>query len=295
MKALRSLLLLLLLAAPAAAQNPEPDALAVVRRLFDAMRMQDTAALRATFGPGARLIGAGVNPQGQPVARAVPIDAWLRGIAGARAPTDERIFDPELRVDQNLATVWTRYEFYAGDNFSHCGYDAFQLVNSAGQWKIVQVADTQRRGAEPCGRGTAPVNEARPTASDTAAVVTALQRVFDGMRTRDTLALKDAFITEGVVLGPGPEGSRATPVGAWTQELGRVQAAGEFRERMQKPEVRISDNLATIWTWYDFHIGEQFSHCGIDAAQLVRIGTGWKVAQLSYNVRRAPCQPPTRN
>jgi hypothetical protein len=37
----------------------------------------------------------------------------------------------EVQIDDNLAAVWTEYEFYVGKNFSHCGVNAFQLVKNA--------------------------------------------------------------------------------------------------------------------------------------------------------------------
>jgi hypothetical protein len=286
---------MLVLTAPTTAQNPAQDAVAVVRRLFDAMRAQDTAAMRTTLAATARLVATGTNQQGQPTVRAVPIDGWLRSVGGARARPDERIYEPEVRVDQNLATVWTRYDFFVGENFSHCGYDAFQLVRTGGQWRIVQIADTQRRGVERCAQGSGPAASTPPAPADTAAVVSALQRVFDGMRTRDSVGLREAFIPEGVLVGLQEDTLFPAPVASWVQTLARIPDSSEIRERMVSPEVRISDNLATVWTWYDLHMGERFSHCGVDAAQLVRTATGWKVAQIAYTTRRSPCEPPKQD
>jgi hypothetical protein len=82
--------------------------------------------------------------------RSVPIERWLAAVAGATISLDERIWDAEVRVDDNLATVWVKYELVAGGEFSHCGVDAFQLFRSAAGWKIFQIADTQRR--ENCRR-----------------------------------------------------------------------------------------------------------------------------------------------
>lgn len=131
-------------AAPAAAQSPEAEVLAVVERVFDGMRAADTAMIRATFHPDVRLITTGTR-DGQPFAGTVPIQAWLDGVAGADQVLDERIYDAEVRIADNLATVWTYYTLHIGDAFSHCGYDAFQLARTADGWKITQIMDTRRR------------------------------------------------------------------------------------------------------------------------------------------------------
>ena len=131
----------------AAAQASAPDSaiLATVTRLFDAMRARDTAALRAVFDSGARLVSAGTTREGAFALRITTIDEFVRAIGGLTMVPDERIFDPEVRQDGGLATVWTRYAFYADAQFSHCGVDAFQLGRTAAGWRIVALADTRQR------------------------------------------------------------------------------------------------------------------------------------------------------
>ena len=58
---------------------------------------------------------------------------------------DEKIWDPIVKIDGNMATVWVNYAFYVGDQFSHCGVNAFQLFKSATGWKIVNLTDTRRK------------------------------------------------------------------------------------------------------------------------------------------------------
>ncbi|HSL68973.1 MAG TPA: nuclear transport factor 2 family protein [Longimicrobiales bacterium] len=294
MKRLLGGALALALASPVTAQSADQEALGLVKALFDAMRLQDTTAMRGTMHPAMRLVGTGTNREGVPVARAFPIEGWLRSIAGAPGKPDERLFDPEVRVDGNLATVWTRYDFYVGETFSHCGYDSFFLAKTGGKWQIVQGADTQRRSPEQCGRGAAPAAVSPPSATDTAAVVAAVQKTFDGMLARDTAALRSVFMADARLQALSPDGTtlRTSAAAEWIGQIASAQ--DELRERMYDPEVRISDNLATIWTYYDFHRGAQFSHCGVDAVQLVRTADGWKIAHIAYTVRRTQCERPNK-
>ena len=57
-------------------------------------------------------------------------------------------------------------------------------------------------------------------------------------------------------------------------------------------EVRTDGGIASLITRYDFHRGSEFSHCGVDAFQLVRQPTGWIVSGLAYTVRRTGCTSP---
>lgn len=59
---------------------------------------------------------------------------------------DERITFDVIKIDAALATVWAPYKFYIGEQFSHCGVDAFQLVKLNGEWKIQYIIDTRRKG-----------------------------------------------------------------------------------------------------------------------------------------------------
>lgn len=141
-----ALLFTLVAGAPAAAQSADEDRAAVravIQKLFDGMRTRDTVAMKSVFADGAQLWG--VSPQG--ALSVSPMSAWISSVAGAPPGLllDEVLNDVEVRTDGNLANVWTYYDFFAGDSFSHCGYDAFILLRSAGEWKIVSVADSRRR------------------------------------------------------------------------------------------------------------------------------------------------------
>ena len=134
------------------AGQPDPEIRKTVERMFDAMRSRDTAALRAVFDTSAKLMTTRISPEGKPALRITPIDRFIQAIGSAPAGTalDERIFDVEVRQSDALATVWTRYLFYLGEQLSHCGYDSFQLFKSEQGWRIIAIADTQRReGCKP--------------------------------------------------------------------------------------------------------------------------------------------------
>jgi hypothetical protein len=144
MKRLLIMLVIALLPAPLSAQNDEAEVRAVIDRMFEALRQQDTTTMRSTFHPDFRLAITATR-EGQPVIRQVTADQFLTSIGGATNKLDEQIADVEVRIHDNLATVWNRYNFYVDEVIDHCGEDAFMLVRTTEGWKILQVADTQRR------------------------------------------------------------------------------------------------------------------------------------------------------
>jgi hypothetical protein len=122
-------------------------ALATVQRLFDAMRTRDTAAMRQIFDPGARLYGIRLRRDSSVTVQAISGSDFINAVASsAGGPVwNERMFSPEVRVSETLATVWTEYDFHAGSQFSHCGVNAVQLLKVGERWRIVSISDTRVR------------------------------------------------------------------------------------------------------------------------------------------------------
>ena len=149
MRVARLLLLCCLVAAgfprAAAAQGSDREAiLATVQKVFDAMRTRDTALLSQAFDSTGRLVS--VSARGTPSVSLLPPSQF--GASIARAPAgdvwNERIYDPEVRIDGNVAQVWAYYTFHRNTTFSHCGIDAFMLAKVGSTWKITQLADSRR-------------------------------------------------------------------------------------------------------------------------------------------------------
>jgi len=119
----------------------------VIESMFAALARGDTAGMRATFHPSGRVVQTGTR-EGKPFNRVNALDDFLRSIGSAAGrKLEEKIFDPTVQIEDNLAVAWSRYEFYVDGTMSHCGVDSYQLVNTGEGWKILHIVDTQRR---PC-------------------------------------------------------------------------------------------------------------------------------------------------
>jgi hypothetical protein len=136
-------------AVPLAAQQDKDAVLAVVKKVLDGMRTRDTALMRAQFAPGAHLVGID-SKSGKPEVKTIDPGDWIGAVGKGTGPAwDERIFDPVVAQDDNIAHVWAYYEFWRGPKLSHCGYDSFFLVKLGEGWKLSQVADTRRTDCKP--------------------------------------------------------------------------------------------------------------------------------------------------
>ena len=135
--------------------DDQPRVLATVEQLFDAMASQDRDALGRALDPEARLVRTS-SRDGEPATGSLSGADFIRRIAAHEGPPlVETIWDPEVRIEDNLATVWVSYNFFLGDRLDHCGEDTFQLARTAlFGWRIVAIADTSRRDGCAANRGS---------------------------------------------------------------------------------------------------------------------------------------------
>ena len=71
---------------------------------------------------------------------------------------------------------------------------------------------------------------------------------------------------------------------------GADDSGGRFEERWTaSPTVLIRGPIAVVWGEYEFRIDGAFSHCGIDAVDLVRIDGAWKIANWMWTVEKDNC------
>src|SRR5436190_1045039 len=130
------------------AQSTKDDNEAVkkpINDLFAGMKKGDTTLVRSAFAPNSFLQTIAKRKDGI-VVETEPLDSFLAIIGKPHKEAyDERIEFNTVRVDGELAMVWTPYQFYVDDKFSHCGVNSFQLVKLSGEWKIQYIIDTRRR------------------------------------------------------------------------------------------------------------------------------------------------------
>ncbi|MGQ0589744.1 MAG: DUF4440 domain-containing protein [Sphingosinicella sp.] len=141
--------LLLLIAAPAAAQGGDAAerqaVLAGVERLFAAMLARDAAAIPQITDPAGVVTAITMDGAG---GSSIATSTWAefaQRLPQAPAPIRERMFDPEVRVHGDLALVWSRYDLWIGDSFSHCGTDLFEMVRRDGRWLMLHASFTRER------------------------------------------------------------------------------------------------------------------------------------------------------
>ena len=142
MKKLHPLLFLALLTPSLDGQTAEEQAvLAPIAAMFDGMAKRDAAAIQSPTLPGGAMV---LMRDGKP--SQMTFEAFAERVSQpGKTQIEERIHDPLVRVDNDLAVVWAPFDFLVDGKVDHCGTDLFNLVRTDGKWLIASVADTGRK------------------------------------------------------------------------------------------------------------------------------------------------------
>ncbi len=135
-----------------------------------------------------------------------------------------------------------------------------------------------------------PVSQAQDAREQVVAVI---KQMFNGMRAADSNAIKAVFHPEAQLQTStfdreGKPRLATTPIPMFASRVGSAKPQS-LDERIWSYDVRIDQGLATVWTEYTFIANGQFSHCGVNAFQLIKMSDGWKIHQITDTRRKENC------
>ena len=126
--------------APSGDGAEQQAVLAPITQLFDGMAKRDAAMIKKPLLSGGTMV---LMRDGKPTQMTFEEFADRVGKPGT-THIQERIHDPLVRIDHDLAVVWAPFEFLVDGKVDHCGTDLFNVVRTDGKWVIASVADTGR-------------------------------------------------------------------------------------------------------------------------------------------------------
>lgn len=248
----------------------EQAVIKTIQKLFDGMRAGDSTALRSVLHPKAHLQSSYTTKKGVPVLQEGSMDSWVTSVGTPHEEVyDEKIWSYKVRMDDNLAAVWTEYTFYVGEKLSHCGVNAFHLVNTATGWKISHITDTRRRAG--C-RTTAPDAE------------TAINTVLDNWHKAAATADEDSFFgsmtADGIYIGTdASERWERDSMAIWAQPHFEGTTAWDFTPLQRTVYLDADGEMA----WFEESLDTWMGECrasGVLALQQ----DGWKIKHYHLSV-----------
>ena len=146
MRRILTAILLIFVGSVLAQTSQEREVMAVVNRVFEAMRTNDSTLLKSCFAKEVRLSTVFIDKNGVTQLRNDELQKFVDAVGAKKSDVyNEPIWNERIQIDGALAAVWVDYAFYLNTTFSHCGVDAFHLIKTNEGWKIFNLVDTRRK------------------------------------------------------------------------------------------------------------------------------------------------------
>ncbi len=121
-----------------------------------------------------------------------------------------------------------------------------------------------------------------------------IKNLFDGMRAKNAEQVAAAFSQDAIMqtIAAKPEGPvvATNSVGDFAERIGSVPPETQLDERILDYQIKVDGVLASAWTPYRFYVNGNFSHCGVNSFQLVKMAEGWKIVYIIDTRRKEPCE-----
>ena len=232
------------------------------------MRAGDSTMVRSAFADNPTMATTYTDKQGKRHLKASELQGFLDAVGTPHDEVwDEKIWSYDVNIDGNLATAWTDYTFYAGENMSHCGVNAFHLFHSEEGWKIFHLADTRTR--QNCQTEPIDIKELINSKMEAwhKAAATADEDVFFGLMSED-----------GIYLGTDAnEKWLRDTMARWAQPYFEKDVAWAFTTKEREVYVSRDGNIA----WFDEVMNTWMGECR-GSGVWRKTGNEWELTQ--YNL-----------
>lgn len=120
-----------------------------------------------------------------------------------------------------------------------------------------------------------------------------IRSLFEGMKLKNANQ-SQAFYAEGL-MQTVIQKAEGTTVGSNTVAdfVNRIANTPEdvvLDEQVLSYRIQVDGDMAAAWTPYRFYRNGEFSHCGVNSFQLVKMAEGWKIVYIIDTRRKEPCE-----
>lgn len=131
--------------------SEEGQVMAPIVRLFDGLAKRDSAIILAAMRADGVATTVSEKPDGTRAIRRLSATDFAAGIKPGPERFEERLTDPAIEIDGDIAMVWGHYVFLIDGKVHHCGVDHFDMVRENGSWKIAAITWSSRTEGCPAG------------------------------------------------------------------------------------------------------------------------------------------------
>ncbi|MBB3122792.1 hypothetical protein FHS04_000280 [Mesoflavibacter sabulilitoris] len=131
-------------------------------------------------------------------------------------------------------------------------------------------------------------------AQSEAEVQKTIETFFEGFHKQDSTLLnqvvyKDVTLQTIVINREGKTILHTEDYSNFITSILSIPKNQKFKEKLLDFDIKIDGNMANAWTPYQFWFNDQFSHCGVNSFQLIKVDNAWKIFSL-VDTRRKDCE-----
>lgn len=117
-----------------------------------------------------------------------------------------------------------------------------------------------------------------------------IKNLFLALKTGDSTLARSVFSEEAQLItsyvnADGTQKIHKANIDHFIEAIGAPHDA-IWDERISNLSIDQSDGLAQAWMMYEFYSGEFFSHCGVNAIQIMLQGNDWKIISIADTRRK---------
>lgn len=124
--------------------SEEGQVMAPINALFDGLARRDSATILAAMRADGSATTASEKADGTRTVHRMTAAEFAAAIKPGPERYQERISDPAIEIDGDIAMVWAPYTFLVDGKVHHCGVDHFDLVREGGSWKVANITWSSR-------------------------------------------------------------------------------------------------------------------------------------------------------
>jgi hypothetical protein len=122
----------------------------------------------------------------------------------------------------------------------------------------------------------------------------AVNKLFEAMKSGDAVLLKSAFADSAILqtIARNKDGNvivQTEEIAGFIESISKLPK-GAADERIVFDGIKIDGPLAIVWAPYKFYFNGNFSHCGVNSFQLIKINNEWKIQYIIDTRRRTGCE-----
>ncbi|MFC4164077.1 nuclear transport factor 2 family protein [Epilithonimonas zeae] len=121
-------------------------------------------------------------------------------------------------------------------------------------------------------------------------VKSTVNQLFNGMKTSDSVLIRKSFSKNAVLQTITKAGEvKNENINDFVLSISKAEKQS-LDERIIFSNILIDGNLASVWTPYEFYYKGNFSHCGVNSFQLVKLNNEWKIQYIIDTRRKDNCR-----